>query len=153
MAARSVTSSTPPTLIASCQGVKVCSFRLWVVQTIAQLLRARLTERGAQKRLAVEMGVEQSTVSQWVNGRSEPTADKWPVIEEALGLEAHSIALAKGNVPGRDALPLDESAAALRDLADTVAAITAQLDRVESQLAALDDVQARLGALEERAES
>ncbi len=83
---------------------------------IAELLRSNLTERGAQKRLATALGIEQSNISNWVRGKSEPHPDKWEAIETHLNIERHTIAMLKGNVPGKDSLPGDTVTARLNDL-------------------------------------
>lgn len=96
---------------------------------IAEILAQALTERGAQKRLALVLGVDQSTVSQWVNGRSEPTADKWRAIEDHLGLERYALAVAKGNLPAGQDVP-DDVAARLSSLESKVEAIERLLDTI-----------------------
>ena len=113
------------------------------MRTISAILRASLLERGAQKALAVALDVEQSTVSNWVNGRNEPAADRWHEIEDHLGLERHTIARAKAETD--DPLPDD---AAL--LGKPIAQIRETSERLSAGLERLEGFEARLGGLEAR---
>lgn len=56
-------------------------------------------ERGTAAAMAVAVGVTQETVSKWSKGTTEPTPDKYPAIEEFLGLPAGTLRMAAGLTP------------------------------------------------------
>lgn len=61
--------------------------------TIASLLRDAFdrSPRGTQSRLAEAVGVSPQTVNKWASGANDPDPERWPEIEEALGLESGAI--------------------------------------------------------------
>lgn len=52
--------------------------------------------RGAKSDLARKANVSPSTVTKWIAGHTVPEPDRWPAVEEALGLPAGSIAERSG---------------------------------------------------------
>lgn len=99
---------------------------------IADILRSALGERGAQKALAETLGINQSSVSNWVNGKSEPAPRMWPAIEQALGLEEHTLAIAYGNVA--KVPDLNDITAQVAELGDLLAAIVDRLELLEERI-------------------
>lgn len=77
--------------------------------------------RGAQTRLAAELGVSAATVSRWIRHQSCPDPNRWPAIEDALGLPRGQLA--------REALAEGASAP---DLTSQLADHEARIARLEA---------------------
>lgn len=65
---------------------------------VATLIREGVDRRGRGARAALgrRCDVSAATVTKWVDGHTLPDPDRWPEIEDELGLEATSIAQAAG---------------------------------------------------------
>jgi DNA-binding transcriptional regulator YdaS (Cro superfamily) len=63
-----------------------------------EILQKALSARGAQARLVEVLDVPTSTVSNWARGLNAPEPYRWTAIEEALKIEAGTLARAAGVV-------------------------------------------------------
>jgi transcriptional regulator with XRE-family HTH domain len=61
---------------------------------VTRLIADALNERGygAQTELAKACGVRVQTVNKWKQGQTSPEPERWPIIEQALGLDEGKIA-------------------------------------------------------------
>jgi DNA-binding transcriptional regulator YdaS (Cro superfamily) len=69
---------------------------------------------GSQSRIADALGVRATTVNKWANGGAVPPSQRWPMLEELLGLEPGSLAKARVRPPDDD--KLDAILAAVVDI-------------------------------------
>lgn len=104
-----------------------------VNETIATAVRVQ--GRGAQTRLAEQMGVTLGTVSHWVNGRAAPEPHRWPAIEEALGLDPGSLKAAhradRESASNSSDDPLAAMVAELSEVRDELSVLRARVEQLE----------------------
>lgn len=84
--------------------------------------------RGAQSRVARDVGVAVQTVNKWVKGQVHPEPARWPRIEEALGLEPGTIEQRSGSRP---TAADDEVVALRREVAELRAKVEWLMGRSE----------------------
>lgn len=94
----------------------------------------RRSGRGAQSRLAEAVGVSLGTVSHWVHGRATPDQERWPRIEEALGLRPGSLdeAFQRSITPPSDDDTLAWMTAAFREIRDEIRELRLRVEQLEA---------------------
>jgi transcriptional regulator with XRE-family HTH domain len=71
---------------------------------VAAVLEEALARPGwSQARLARELGLRPQTINKWASGENTPPIERWPAIEEALGIERGTILRRAGYVGDDDA--------------------------------------------------
>jgi len=100
-------------------------------QAVAQLLRTAIESEPTrtQASIAVELGVQAPTVNKWAQGKTLPTFDRWPQVEESLGLKPGAIEAAY-RTPAADRIGTLESEVA--ELREDVGELTRALAEIKN---------------------
>jgi transcriptional regulator with XRE-family HTH domain len=86
----------------------------WDHQHFETWVRQRLRQREwTQADLARKLGVPNSTVARWLNGKRRPTSESCDLIADVLGADLDQVLALTGHRPNFDAIPVDDPRATI----------------------------------------